>query len=700
MILKKILSLSEPKISSLKILSSLFILLSLSIFINFNARVHEKEVWEQNPSIFTAEGQPLIRSGDPAYFLNIALYLKRNISLLEYNQKLYYPNIINEKNTKPPPLSVLISYLAEGPSISDIVEAGNKLVIISSVLTTVGIFFLFFAIGRPFEGIIASTGAGISSIYYVRSSIGTIDTDILNLFFMYFLFGLVYLASREQTWVKNILFTIFAGLTGKIFFIWYPKPELILMSFMSLLFFTTFNTKDWKKILINSVIYISLTNPTLYLNSLNILISNPYLSGYLSANVESIDLVNTTALNFNSVFEFIGETQKPPLIDLFKVENSIFLGLICFIGLVLWGISNPVMFIGFAPLSLFFLLSLLLGNRAIFYSLPFIWFGFGYFINFITFKIISYKSYIVNKNLIYIILSLFLLVFTIIATDSYPKKTDKPIFHPSLYKALIKMADIVVDKNKSVLVSSWSFGYQSLFYNDIPVLIHPGIPASPRHYFIARAFHSFDLEETSKILNYIANGNVEKINEKKLDNFVSLSKDLYNAEKSDDDIYLLLSGQQRLWFNSLGSIAYWDIENNRPQYFDGKTAYEILHLLEINCDDLDTTTLTTKCSDREGSQEKNIDVNLATGTWDGESKLKRVVQITDGKVEINQEYQGSQGNLVFQIVKNTEDNTSNLYLMHEAVFRSAYNKLFHLNESGKFELVYDDYPNIKVYKIN
>jgi hypothetical protein len=38
--------------------------------------------------------------------------------------------------------------------------------------------------------------------------------------------------------------------------------------------------------------------------------------------------------------------------------------------------------------------------------------------------------------------------------------------------------------------------------------------------------------------------------------------------------------------------------------------------------------------------------------------------------------------------------------MHEAVFRSTYNKLLHLNESDNYELVYDDYPDVKIYKVN
>lgn len=698
MYLKKF-NFSSPNILDIKVISSLFILLVISVSINFNSRLQEKNAWDENPSLYGVEGETIVRAGDPALFLNEAMYLKKNIPLKSLYNKLEFPRVYND-SPKPRLLSLFISYLAKDASIQEISNAGNKLVLISIILTTLSIFFLFFSLGRPFEGIIASTGTGLSNIYFIRSGIGYFDTDILNLFFIYLLFALIYLASRKQIWIKNIIFIILAGLVGKFFFIWYSKPELIIMGFISLLFFTIYITRDVKKIFFNAIIFILLTDPKIYFNSFSILANNPYLSAYLYSNIELFDLVNTTTLNFNSIFEYIAETQKLPLIDLFKVENSLLIGFFCFIGLVLWGIANPIIFIGFAPLSFFFLLSIVLGQRALFYSIPFMWFGFAYFINFFTIKMISLRDLKINKNLIFILTSSCLIIFTIFATNSYTKKMTLPIFDLNTHKAMMKMKDIINDKNKSIIVADWSYGYQSLLYNDIPILIHPGMPTSPRHYFISRAFTALNLEETSRILNYVANGNIEKINEKKLDSFVSLSKDLYNSDKSENDIYIMLTQQHRQWMNITGSVAYWDIENNSPHDFEGKNAIEFYHILEISCDDLDLKTFTTKCTDSEISQEKNIPVNLALGTWDESPDLKRVVQIADGKIEINQEYQNSEGNIVFQIVKNLKEDTSNLYIMHDAVFESSYNKLFHLNESEDYELVYDDYPHVKIYKVN
>ncbi len=683
-----------------KVSLCLLILLIISASINFSSRYYEKTLWDKNPSLFYAGGEPLVRTGDPAYYINIAKYLKDGISLNEYYKKLNYPKEV-KGNIEPPLLSIIISYLSKDSSLKEIVKASNKIVLYSSIITSFGIFFLFYVIGRPFEGIVASVGGGISANYFWRSSIGYIDTDFLNLFFIYFLFGLIYLSSKKQPLIKNFIFVIFAGLVGKLFYLWYPKPELLFMGFFSLIFFTIFNTKDWKIVLLNSSVYILLTDPSIYTSSLSILSKNLYLKDYLSANIQSADLIDKTNLSFNNIFRYIAEQTKPPLIELFKLEGSIYLGIICFSGLFLWAITYPILFIGLAPLSLFFLLSIILGQRALFYSGPFLWFGSIYFVNFISFKYIAFKKITINKNYIYFFTTLCLITTSILSTNIFSQKVMSTYIPKEVSEAFVNLDEYIEDKDNSIIVADWTYGYQTLLYSDIPILIHPGIPTSPRHYFIARAYTSHSLDETSKILNYVAQGNIEKIesNVKRFDNFQQLSKDLYNSNKIDKDIYFVVTQQQKDWSRNQASIAYWDIEKNKPHLFDGKTAFDIFTIMQISCEKLDPVSYTTMCEDTPGGK-KDIPVDLSVGMFNGKPHLKRVVQVTDGKIEINQEYKNNKANFVFQIVKNSKDNTSKLYLMHEAVFRSTYNKLFHLNESEDYQLIYDDYPNVKIYKIN
>ena len=692
----KFLRPEDLNIKSIKTILFLFFLLSLSVVINFNARLFEKNVWLENSSVFVVDDVPLVRAGDPAYYLKIAQYLKRNESIDNFYNKLNYPNI--SKDVKAPLISLIISYLSKGPSLKEIINAGNFLVLACSVITTFGIFFMFYSIGRPFEGIVASVGAGISTQYLNRSSFGYIDTDILNLFFMYFLFAIIYLASKKQSWYKNIVYIVFAGLLAKLFYWWYPKPELILMSFFSLVFLTTVHTKDLKRIIFNCVFYILLSSPIIYLNSFNIFLNNPYLSGYLSANIQSTDLINTTQLNFNDIFRFIGEQTKPSTFEIFKLEGSLALGIVCFAGIVLWGISHPYKFIGFLPLILFFLLSKIVGVRALFYSQPFLWFGLGYVVNLLIFKFSIFQKLFFNKVYAYFLISLCLSILIILTNNPFKRSIIMPYISSDLTTALIKIKDLIPDK-RSAIVTPWSYGYQSLLYNEIPVLIHNGMPTSPRHYFVARAYTASDINETSKILNYVAEGNIEKINEKNLNSFIELSKDLYASSQSNDDIYILVSHHQRKLMSNFAEMAYWDVEKNEPHIFNEKRASAYFNILQIKCEGLDSVTYTTKCADRENSEELTIPVNLSLGTWNDKPLIKRVVQITDGKIEINKEYENSEGNIVFQIVKSSNDKTR-IFFMHEAAFQSTYNKLFHLNLSEDYELIYNDYPRVKIYKIN
>ena len=89
--INKNLILEDLKLNNTKTLLSLLFLLVLSVVINFSARVYEKNVWLDNPSIFIVEDTPLVRSGDPALYLKIAQYIKRNESLNNFYDKVDYP---------------------------------------------------------------------------------------------------------------------------------------------------------------------------------------------------------------------------------------------------------------------------------------------------------------------------------------------------------------------------------------------------------------------------------------------------------------------------------------------------------------------------------------------------------------------------------------------------------------------------------
>ena len=74
----------------------------------------------------------------------------------------------------------------------------------TAVITVIAIFIAFAVTGYWLEASVAAAGGGLS-IAIISSSIGRIDTDQLNLGFLYFMFAMVLCASKS----KNIMYGLF-----------------------------------------------------------------------------------------------------------------------------------------------------------------------------------------------------------------------------------------------------------------------------------------------------------------------------------------------------------------------------------------------------------------------------------------------------------------------------------------------------------
>ena len=60
---------------------------------------------------------------------------------------------------------------------------------------------------------------------------------------------------------------------------------------------------------------------------------------------------------------------------LYRMTGSVFVGSFCLFGMIFWAIRHPSLAVAYAPLAGFAIFSVVLGNRALFYSAPFFWFG-------------------------------------------------------------------------------------------------------------------------------------------------------------------------------------------------------------------------------------------------------------------------------------------------------------------------------------
>ena len=142
---------------------------------------------------------------------------------------------------------------------------------------------------------------------------------------------------------------------------WYGKPELIWMAIAAYAWLLAVLRKDLKIAALCLLLFYALAPVSL---------PNPFASAYVQDNFAGGDFL------FPNTFTTITEIARISLPDiLVSATGSVEMGLVCLIGLGLWAIRHPVMAFAYGPLAAFALLNFVLGNRAVFYSAPILWFG-------------------------------------------------------------------------------------------------------------------------------------------------------------------------------------------------------------------------------------------------------------------------------------------------------------------------------------
>ncbi len=93
-------------------------------------------------------------------------------------------------------------------------------------------------------------------------------------------------------------------------------------------------------------------------------------------------------------------------------------------------------------------------------------------------------------------------------------------------------------------------------------------------------------------------------------------------------------------------------------------------------------------------------IDLREGKIDGNSKLDLVVEAHGGRVVGSRRFKDAELNM-FQIMKDRNGKTAKVAILHEELFFSSFNQMFHLGrfDTKNFKMVYDDYPNARIFKL-
>ena len=661
-------------------LTLIFMVLSVLVAAGMNSylRSWQYNVWEQNSQIFYLDdGTPLFTTTDASYFLGLAQAIKRDGDFQQFNELRAYSGAEKRAQTEQPAsylrdaplLSVVLSIMASDSSPKALLEAGHRLIPFTAFLTALMVVFAFGAAGYWLEGSIAAAGGGLSLAYLQRSGAGRIDTDQLNLGFFYLMTGLVIFAARAKSSRASLVLAALAGTIFWIFDWWYSKPFFGWAFFVGFIWLSLVCRSDIKRVVLQSILFLSLSG--LPFKGLGASLNSVYL----------IDFVNVDELIFPNTFDTITEIMQVPFADiLMRISGSVWLGLLSVSGLGLWALRHPALAIVFGPAAAFALLNFVIGNRAIFYSAPMLWFGFGWLlITLCRWGEHKLRPPALRQGGVPLAMIAGFISVWLASPTSY---VQAPTFDKKTVTNFQKLQTIL-PATDSAIASWWDYGYMSMLINNKPTLHDPGFQTTPSTYFIANNLLRRSQKQVADELQLLANAGYKGV-------IASRFGQQKIPPQKNTELYLVLTKDMTRWISSISKIGAFDIKTGKPYLFDGVQPGYQLRYDELTCQPTNSTH-EFLCNGNK--------LNLVSGQIGKSMILDWMVISKDGHQTGRQKF--PKANTPFVLHSEIGEKANRNMLIHRDLYFSVFHQLFYLNraEPKYFTLVYDDFPDMRVFRL-
>jgi len=393
------------------------VVLLVCFLVSAVVRYQQFETWKKTPATYFVGERPMMTTLDAPYWLRLAR---------EYNEGIYgqkgglrnYPENTDTfqemsakelslplKYTDPSPASLFSSFSSytETPEshyrnvpllsflIAHIAKFFNyNYYLIGTMLipTFASLFILplgiyFFQIGIPVSGLLGGLIGTFAGGYYMRSSIGRIDTDMLNLFFPTLAALLILLASRARSERSVLLYSVGTGLCLFLFQWWYGKAGFVLVFFVVLVFILVIQQIHFRTVLLSALLFVLCAFPGTFMSG----------TGSVEGFLKIYSVIGETASNtvvdngiapatFPNVFKTISEADTVHMDEVFqRILSNLTIdwaGFLAFFGLALlrWRVLLPL-----TPMLALGLLSFQSSNRFIMFLAPFIGIGLGWILS-------------------------------------------------------------------------------------------------------------------------------------------------------------------------------------------------------------------------------------------------------------------------------------------------------------------------------
>lgn len=747
------------------------IVLLVCFLVSVGFRYQQFNTWKKTPDRYFVGERPMMTTLDAPYWLGIAReynegtygkkdYLRNYPSSTENFRKAdenilsvpkqFKDNLPRSESTNSsleskeihyqdvPLLSFLVAHLA--PLLNyNYYLTGTLLVPVMASLFILPLGVYFFKIGFPLCGLLGGLVGSFAGGYYMRTSIGRIDTDMLNLFFPLIAGLLILLSSRAKSERQVLLYSIGVGLSLFFFHWWYNKAGFTWAYFATLIVFLFLKKNRFHTILLCALLFILCSEPKIFISATSNIkgIIEVYFLNEEASQVYAEK--GATPAIFPNTLTTISESNKVQFEEVFQrvLSNTKFVwagffGLFCMV-LLRWKDFLPLV-----PLLGLAMLSFISSNRFIMFLAPFIGIGLGWLLtlmiegafifwprnysendskkekrkrwvnnklNVFSWLNMEYDNSLKNglskestngeniqsskymrtygytgsnwvrQGTLYLGMGIF---FWAISTQTAIFFVPGPSIHTKIYSSFLDVKNRV--PNDSVLLTWWDYGYSIVDATGLSTFHDGGAQMSPKTYFIARGLISSEPDEIFNITQYLATEGNRGIAEKNTSPEDLLSSVLKPQNKPWNPIYLFFTADMTGKYGAISKLGSWDIKKggSKPRGYQNLACNKISSIV-MNC--------------------RGATIDLRSGKINNHLALRRLIFIRNGQVFQEKKFGHNKGYTIQIIVAG--NNIVEVQLIDESVFSSNYNQMFLLGRYRRdlFEETYNFTPFSRLYRI-
>lgn len=686
----------------------------LSCFLALKSRLDQWNIWQDNPQFTYFNNEPTLSTSDGGYFIKKAeILLNRGNTIDQEHQRLFPDkdpeylkrslSILSNENPAVqehipfyniPLLSHIISWLADTFFNGQLLFTGNIIIPWLALISCLFIFLAFHSLGFGLEGCVAAVGSCLAQSHLIRTSIGRVDTDLLNVGLFYAIIGMIGFSVFTKETNRKYFFIVLAGLFCFIFIWWYQKPGFIIPFLIIIILGHYLTNKGLRDIIFISILFLLFSGPPFVYHSFNSFFGA--FKSYLFVNQDQ-----SFGLLFPDTHKTITELTNLHLFEYFALisgQHTEWISILGLFGFIIFIVTNPLKALVLLPSISFIILMFLFGKRFNIYIAPLFWFGFAflitssanYFFSFIANNVFikNYKLFYINtinSSCIFCLICLSWFVSPASCRENYflnctPKYIPKPSVSNEISKGFERL--VIHDKNNNgILITWWDYGYWANLISGLSTVHDPGIQNTPKTYLVANALTSNSQEKSAKILNYITSNSLNDIakHTKTLDDFkIKINQD----QNPDKPVYLFLTNRMIDWWGSISLIGNWNIEKGVSE--------NVQEFVNFNC--MPKSEYKMLC--------ENSTLDTRTGKISNGHQLQKLIITKNGNKIREYDYKNKSGKVSMIIQLN--GNEKSFIGVEPELANSTFTKLFLLNQpdNNYFTLKEDGWPYYRIFKLN